>query len=677
MTLQRARELRPVAWCGVIAATAMLFPAAAGATANDGLPKILLHLKPVTTKSQCATGFGDCRDAVTEGLVSTTGDRHTYFALVVGAPGIMPSLAAVGFGIQYDTGCPGDRLNQDRVDIVSWMPCATLEFPTPSPAWPAPGSGNLVTWDAVNACQTGESATVGYFYLACYDAPDVLDLVPRLPMDNAAVMATCGAVEYSIPPASLGAVAFSAGGATPGCNPCDAPCPTPAVRPGCPPPPPDTTPPAAVTDLLVTNASGTSITLRWTATGDDGTSGGPAASYQLKRSLNPITAANFGSGTSVPTGTPGAPGTLESKTVTGLSSNTTYYFAIKVLDEVPNASAISNVVSQATGAPPPDVTPPAAVTTLTVVSTSLAGAVVRWQAPGDDGFSNGPAAGYDFRYALTPITEANFADALQVANEPPPNQPTSFQEFNVSGLATGATWYIAMKSRDEVPNVSALSNVVAATIPGTPAQQNAATSLLLHLEPVGLNTCATGRLFDCRDARTAGRLFPSAYQVYLLAGQYAELGGIECGLTYSGGAADGVDDQSGVDIHGWTLCADLQFATPSPAWPAPGSGNLMTWQTAHCQFPNTAVVGYFYAAAYSADEMRLTVRPVSGQASVATCSSAETTLPPDALGSARFTIDGTVAGVNPCYRGVVTSIRPSTWTRIKVLGGQAAAGRTE
>jgi PKD repeat protein len=110
----------------------------------------------------------------------------------------------------------------------------------------------------------------------------------------------------------------------------------------------DTIPPSQVVDLSLESIDARSATLSWTATGDDGTVGN-ALSYDLRYSLAPITEENFGSAIQV-TGLPlpNPPGTLETAGVTGLSPNTTYYFAVRVLDNVNNVSPVSNVVSDTT-----------------------------------------------------------------------------------------------------------------------------------------------------------------------------------------------------------------------------------------------------------------------------------------------------------------------------------------
>jgi chitodextrinase len=104
----------------------------------------------------------------------------------------------------------------------------------------------------------------------------------------------------------------------------------------------------------------TTVRLTWTAAGDDSLTG-LASSYDLRYSTGAITTANFAAATrwlAIPA--LAAPGTVQSATVTGLTPSTSYWFAIKTADEVPNWSGISNVIVRTTLAPP-DTTPPAAI----------------------------------------------------------------------------------------------------------------------------------------------------------------------------------------------------------------------------------------------------------------------------------------------------------------------------
>jgi hypothetical protein len=117
--------------------------------------------------------------------------------------------------------------------------------------------------------------------------------------------------------------------------------------------PSDTTPPAAATDLTASNVLNTSLDLTWTAPGDDGTTG-QAKSYDLRYSTSSITLSNWASATPL-TGlpTPKPVGSQETYTVRGLRPKTTYYFALRTLDEVPNISPLSNGLNLITRREPP------------------------------------------------------------------------------------------------------------------------------------------------------------------------------------------------------------------------------------------------------------------------------------------------------------------------------------
>ncbi|MCM8814070.1 MAG: fibronectin type III domain-containing protein, partial [Candidatus Omnitrophica bacterium] len=120
---------------------------------------------------------------------------------------------------------------------------------------------------------------------------------------------------------------------------------------------PDTTAPAAVTNLSVTGTTSSSVSLRWSAPGDDGSTG-TAAEYVIRYSTSPITVSNWDNAKGIAgEPVPQAAGTVQTMTVTGLSASTTYYFAMMTDDEVPNRSSMSNVVSAGTAALA-DTTPP-------------------------------------------------------------------------------------------------------------------------------------------------------------------------------------------------------------------------------------------------------------------------------------------------------------------------------
>jgi hypothetical protein len=85
--------------------------------------------------------------------------------------------------------------------------------------------------------------------------------------------------------------------------------------------------------------------LHWTATGDDGPIG-RATRYDIRRSLMPITTANFFLGDTVSGAPPPATaGTPQSCNVILPVAGLTYYFALRAVDERGNWSVVSNVAS--------------------------------------------------------------------------------------------------------------------------------------------------------------------------------------------------------------------------------------------------------------------------------------------------------------------------------------------
>jgi len=249
----------------------------------------------------------------------------------------------------------------------------------------------------------------------------------------------------------------------------------------------DTTAPSAISTLAAASPSSSTVDLSWTAVGDDGLTG-TATSYDVRYSTSVINAGNFNSATQFPqTITPATEGDPETLTITGLLPSTTYYFAVKAGDEVPNWSAISNVVSKATTAAA-DVTPPAAISTLTATNVAASASsggspqvLLSWTAPSD-------ASGcveYDIRIGAATITSGNFGtpgsgsvgDANNhIQNVPVPGTAGQVQSFLIPGryrtdsgiviapsIPDLTTLYFAIKTKDAAGNWSAISNVASVT----------------------------------------------------------------------------------------------------------------------------------------------------------------------------------------------------------------------
>jgi hypothetical protein len=154
----------------------------------------------------------------------------------------------------------------------------------------------------------------------------------------------------------------------------------------------DTTAPGAISNLATGSSTADSVTLSWTAPGDNGSTG-TASGYDIRYSTSAINDGNWASAIQA-TGEPAplAAGNNQSFVVAGLSSSCTYYFAMKTADEVWNWSGISNVPTGTTTASGPmvvigvsagtDTTAPSAVSNLAAGSPSSNPITLTWTVPG-------------------------------------------------------------------------------------------------------------------------------------------------------------------------------------------------------------------------------------------------------------------------------------------------------
>lgn len=221
----------------------------------------------------------------------------------------------------------------------------------------------------------------------------------------------------------------------------------------------DTTPPGKIDDLTVTDTltQATEITLTWSAPGDDGTVG-TVSGYDIRYNTVKISDSLWDISDQCPDWpTPAPPGNPQEYTVTGLVSDQKYYFAIKAFDERPNFAQLSNIANGTT-LESTDNIPPAAVTDLTASALSANTIKLTWSAPGDDG-NTGTTTGYDIRYGTSSIDESTWGVANKCSNEPAPQIAGSVENYIVTGIFAGTTYYFALKSFDERPNYASLSNI--------------------------------------------------------------------------------------------------------------------------------------------------------------------------------------------------------------------------
>lgn len=115
----------------------------------------------------------------------------------------------------------------------------------------------------------------------------------------------------------------------------------------------DETAPEAITDLGAAPTGPTSVDLGWTAPNDP-PGGDPAAGYDIRYSTDPIeNDSDFENAQQLDDPpTPSEPGEPDSASVSGLTPDTEYFFAIKSSDFAGNTSDLSNVPSATTDAAP-------------------------------------------------------------------------------------------------------------------------------------------------------------------------------------------------------------------------------------------------------------------------------------------------------------------------------------
>jgi hypothetical protein len=112
----------------------------------------------------------------------------------------------------------------------------------------------------------------------------------------------------------------------------------------------DGTAPAAVANLAVAGTTFRSATLTWTASGDNGTTG-RAAFYDLRYATSPISGRTWDTATrALAEPGPKLAGAAETFSIDGLDPSKTYYFALKVRDDMGNESALSNVAQAGSAA---------------------------------------------------------------------------------------------------------------------------------------------------------------------------------------------------------------------------------------------------------------------------------------------------------------------------------------
>src|SRR3989339_1312791 len=225
---------------------------------------------------------------------------------------------------------------------------------------------------------------------------------------------------------------------------------------------PDVTAPSRIGNLSMLDVSSVTVVIQWTAPGDDGVAG--TASFYDIRYSNVYSEVSNWSGSASKCGSelmPTEAGNIQAYKIKDLTPDTVYYVGIKVGDEVPNWSDVSNVLAVKTDVIP-DTVPPGKIVDLAVSDYDSTSITLGWTAVGDDG-SSGTANKYEIRRYNVLINDSNWALATVCDNAITVKSTGSNESFIVDGLTPNTAYYFAVKSADEVPNWSLVSNSVGAT----------------------------------------------------------------------------------------------------------------------------------------------------------------------------------------------------------------------
>lgn len=231
----------------------------------------------------------------------------------------------------------------------------------------------------------------------------------------------------------------------------------------------DVTPPSTVANLAVSSSTPMSVTLQWSAPGDDGSSG-TASFYDVRYRTAPITESNFATSTPVAgEPAPHAAGTTETFTVTGLTPTTTYWFALRTVDDAGNTSALSNAASTTT---PADAVAPI-ISGVAVTGITPSSARISW-ATDESATSQvnyGTTTGYGSSTASTTLTATHTLD--------------------LTSLLSATLYHFIVSSTDVFGNTATTSDSLFTTL----ATSTATTTIQarLKMDPRTLNRVQKGK----------------------------------------------------------------------------------------------------------------------------------------------------------------------------------------
>jgi len=216
--------------------------------------------------------------------------------------------------------------------------------------------------------------------------------------------------------------------------------------------------PARVTDLVAFGHDSSTVFGSFTVTGDDSLVGNVALG-ELRRAPFPLDELNFGSGDLVSRSPMPAPGSNLPFVDSNLPVGSRWWYAVRLIDDAGNLSAVSNSDSVTLPGQPP-----AAIGDLRVLAVTETTAVLTWTATGASGQVGRPDH-YRISGSTASLDAANVdAAPLQLnalAHQDAGGAETTF----VASLTPGRRWRFAVRGVDASGNAGAISNIAEAVTP--------------------------------------------------------------------------------------------------------------------------------------------------------------------------------------------------------------------
>ncbi|NNF08075.1 MAG: choice-of-anchor D domain-containing protein [Candidatus Eisenbacteria bacterium] len=658
--------------------------------------KLALHIKSAAVKQRCAAIDAlPCSQYVTSGAIQTGYDVY----IVAANASIAFGIGGMEFAIDYD-GAAGSGL-----DIFGWERCSDLEFP--SNTWPASGEGTILTWatcEETEISTEGVHAIGGAFYVYAY-SQDEFNIIPRPVANGLIAVADCEGGQTEVPSSQVGSLTFGSG--TPGCNPCVESCAdcttvpsllnfgTAEMGSG-----------QVQLSTTITNNAASPLLGTVALAGNDCqqfsiiSGGGPLnlATGQSQEVVVQFAPDFTGEGLQTCSLVAGDCGFVDLQGVGTLPPQDCAVTpeSLNFGDQVVGTTTMDSFVIRntnttfqrimdvdlGTGATCSDFSinpsgritiPPADSVTINVSFTPSAGGTRTCSVEvTDDCEFTVPLSGNGLSesceltpdsadYGVVPIgTSADrvfritntggvlvsgnllstFCDGFSVVGSSFYQlQPGQFQDFTIRFQPTQEREYNCT-----FESGCGLAEVFGVGISGTTSAPQTAAKLAFHLTtPVTKSQCADTPSVPCSQFVSEG-VVGTAYTAYVaVANLDLNEGflGTDFGLNYG----------PNLEIYEWTACSDLEF--PSAAWPASGTGNVLTWQACQQNYipgygdeGGVEFVGALYLYAYGAETLSIGPRPVPAPSpNVADCDGHESPVLEPCQGSVAF---GGGFGYNPC-----------------------------